>query len=239
MQPIIIGATIATTITIATINFTNMDNYIQTLNAGLARMKELMRCLLPNPSDFEDILSLYKLYKEYNHTDSIIDYAKAVIDSDEGFDQLLADVGELNQLVTDCIQLYRTHQQAFDSIDSHSIFEAHIKPFHDAEKAEADLATPFWKEYQQLSNRLDYLDNDSAEFKELEPKCGAVKAEYDIHHAKINELHRIYNDEVKRCAVALSFTLEDLAVLFFYMQRISQTIIDTITKPQGEQTWQN
>ena len=68
-----------------------MDNYIQTLNADLARMKELMRSLLPAPSCFEDFLSLYILYKEYNNTNPIIDYAKAVLNSGEGIDQLLED----------------------------------------------------------------------------------------------------------------------------------------------------
>ena len=211
-----------------------MDNYIQTLNADLARMKELMRSLLPTPSSFEDLLSLYILYKEYNHTDSIIDYAKAVIDSGEGIDQLLADAMELNQHVTDCCQLYRNNQQVFDAIDSLSLFKAYIKPFQDAEKAEIDIATPLWMEYQRLSNRLDYLDFDSDEFKKLDAQCDAVKAEYDIHHARVNELHRICDQEIRRCSGAMSFTLEDLSVLFFYMQRISQTIIDTITKPQGE-----
>ena len=211
-----------------------MDNYIQTLNADLARMKELMRSLLPTPSSFEDLLSLYILYKEYNHTDSIIDYAKAVIDSGKGIDQLLADAMELNQQVTDCCQLYKSNQQAFDAIDSLSLFKAYIKPFQDAEQAEIDIATPLWQEYQHLSNRLDYLDNDSDEFKQMDAQCDAVKAEYDIHHARVNELHRICDEEIRRCSGVMSFTLEDLSILFFYMQRISQTIIDTINKPQGE-----
>lgn len=211
-----------------------MDNYIQTLNAGLARMEELMKSLLTTPSDFETLLSLYLLFKEHQHTNTLIDYAKGVLKSGEGIGQLLADATELNQLVTRCNQLYTDNQETFDSIDNNALFEAHIKPFRDAEKAEADIAAPLWKEYQHLSNRLDYLDNNSDDFKELAPKCDAVKAEYNIHHAKVNELHQIYNDEVKRCSAALSFTLEDLSVLFFYMQRISQTIIDTITKPQGE-----
>ena len=211
-----------------------MDNYIQTLNAGLARMEELMKSLLTTPSDFETLLSLYLLFKEHQHTNTLIDYAKGVLKSGEGIGQLLADATELNQLVTRCNQLYTDNQETFDSIDNNALFEAHIKPFRDAEKAEADIAAPLWNEYQHLSNRLDYLDNNSDDFKELAPKCDAVKAEYNIHHAKVNELHQIYNDEVKRCSAALSFTLEDLSVLFFYMQRISQTIIDTITKPQGE-----
>ena len=211
-----------------------MDNYIQTLNAGLARIEELMKSLLVTPSDFENFLSLYLLYIEYQHTNALIDYAEGVLKSGEGIDRLLADATELNQLVTRCNQLYTDNQEAFDSIDNDALFEAHIKPFRDAEKAEADIAAPLWKEYQRLSNRLDYLDNGSDEFKELVLKCDAVKAKYDIHHAKVNELHRIYNNEVKRCSAALSFTLEDLSVLFFYMQRISRTIIDTITKTQGE-----
>ena len=116
-----------------------MDNYIQTLNADLARMEELMGCLFITPSSFEDLLSLYILYKAYNHTDSIIDYAKAVIDSGESIDQLLADATELNRQVTDCCQLYRDNQQAFDSIDSLSLFKAHIKPFPDFVNASPKL----------------------------------------------------------------------------------------------------
>ena len=211
-----------------------MDNYIQTLNAGLARIEELMKSLLVTPSDFENFLSLYLLYIEYQHTNALLDYADGVLKSGEGIDRVLADATELNQFVTRCNQLYTGNQKAFDNIDNDALFEAHIKPFRDAEKAEADIAAPLWKEYQRLSNRLDYLDNGSDEFKELVLKCDAVKAKYDIHHAKVNELHRLYNDEVKRCSAALSFTLEDLSVLFFYIQRISRTIIDTITKTQGE-----
>ena len=211
-----------------------MDNYIQTLNADLARMKELMRSLLPTPSSFEDFLSLYILYKEYNNTNPIIDYAKAVINSGEGIDQLLADAKVLKEQVAECYQLYLDNQQAFDSIDNKSLFKAHIKPYEEAEQAEIAIATPLWKEYQHLSNRLDYLPMDSDEFKTKDEQCDAVKAEYDIHHAKVNELHRACNDEIKRCSGAISFTLEDLSVLFFYMQRISQTIIDTITKSEGE-----
>ena len=170
-----------------------MDSYIQTLNAGLARMEELMKSLLVIPSDFETLLSLYLLYKEHQHTNTLIDYAEGVLKSGEGIDRLLAEATELNQLVTRCNQLYTGNLEAFDNIDNDALFEAHIKPFRDAEKAEADS-----------------------------------------HHAKVNEFHRLYNEEVKCCSAALSFTLEDLSVLFFYMQRISQSIIDTITKPQGE-----
>ena len=187
-----------------------MVNYIQTLNAGLARMEELMKSLLTTPSDFETLLSLYLLFKGHQHTNTLIDYAEGVLKSGEGIGQLLADATELNQLVTRCNQLYTDNQETFDSIDNDALFETHIKPFRDAEKAEADIAAPLWKEYQRLSNRLDYLDNNSDDFKELAPECDAVKAEYDIHHAKVNELHRIYNDEVKRCSAALSFTLESL-----------------------------
>ena len=211
-----------------------MDNYIQTLNADLARMKELMRALLPTPSCFEDFLSLYILYKEYNNTNPIIDYAKAVINSGEGIDQLLADAKVLKELVVEGYQLYLDNQQAFDSIDNKSLFKAHIKPYEEAEQAEIAIATPLWKEYQHLSNRLDYIPMDSDEFKTKDEQCDAVKAEYDIHHAKVNELHAAYDNEVKRCSGALIFSLEDLSIVFHYMKGIALSIIDTITKAKGE-----
>ncbi len=98
-----------------------MDNYIQTLNADLARMKELMRSLLPTPSCFEDLLSLYILYKEYNHTDTIIDYAKSVIDSGEDIDQLLADAkAELD--TEKRLELYRQAEQILFIDDPAAIF---------------------------------------------------------------------------------------------------------------------
>ena len=147
-----------------------MDNYIQTLNAGLARMEELMKSLLVTSTDIETLLSLYLLYKEHQHTNALIDNAEGVLKSGEGIDQLLADATELNQLVTRCNQLYTDIQKAFDSIDNGVLFEAHIKPFRDTEKTEADIAAPLWKEYQRLSNRLDYLAGDSDEFKKLEPE---------------------------------------------------------------------
>ena len=50
-----------------------MDNYIQTLNADLAKMEELMKSLLVTPTDFKTLLSLYLIYKEHQHTNTLID----------------------------------------------------------------------------------------------------------------------------------------------------------------------
>lgn len=75
---------------------------------------------------------------------------------------------------------------------------------------------------------------DSDEFKTKDEQRDAVKAEYDIHHAKVNELHSAYDNEVKRCSGALIFSLEDLSIVFYYMKGIAQSIIDTITKAKGE-----
>lgn len=211
-----------------------MNNYLQTLNADLAKMEELMRLLLPTPSCFEDILSLYLLYKKYNHTNDIIDYAKSVLESGEGIDQLLSDAKDMNQQVTKCYQLYVDNRQAFDSIETKSLFDAHIKPYFDAEQAEIAIATSLWKEYSHLSNRLDYLAIDSDEYKKKDAECEAAKAEYDTHHAKVEELHRAWHSEVKRCTISLSFTIEDLSLLFHYIKGISQSIIDTITNAKGE-----
>ena len=144
----------------------------------------------------------------------------------------------MKEQVTECCQLYLDNQPAFDSIDNDSLFKAHIKPYQDAEQAEMDIATPLWNEYQHLSNRLDYLPMDSDEFKTKEAQCDAVKADYDIHHAKVNELHAAYDQEVKRCSAALSFSLEDLSIVFHYMKGIAQSIIDTVTKAKGGQVWQ-
>lgn len=211
-----------------------MNSYIQTLLADLAKCEALMSSILSTPSDYEQLLALYLLYKKHQHTNTLIDYADEVMKSGKGLAQLLTDTKALNEQVLKCYQLYADNQQAFDSIDNDSLFTAHIKPFQDAETAEVEIATSLWKEYQSLSNRLDYIDRETDEFREMDAKCDVIKADYDKHHAKVDELHDTWRQEVKRCTVALSFKLEDLSLVFFYLQRISQSIIVTLTNAQGE-----
>lgn len=213
-----------------------MSNYIQSLLAELTKIEEQMKMLLPAPSCYEDLLSLYILYKECQHTNAIIDYADAVLQSGEAEEltQLLEDAKALNQKAAECYQLYLDSQQAFDAIDNNALIQAHIKPFLDAEEAEAKTALPFWKEYQHLSNRLDYVTFESEEYNEMLSRCDAAKAAYDTHHAKVDELYEKRRKEENRCTVALMFKVEDLSLVFIYMQRIAQSIIETITKEKGE-----
>ena len=118
-----------------------MENYIQELNADLAETERLMRSFLPTPSGFEELLSLYLLYRKHNHTDAIIEYAESVIKSGEGMDRLLADAKELERRVTGCQRLYVENREAFDSIDNDTLFKAHIRPYREAEQAEIEIAT--------------------------------------------------------------------------------------------------
>lgn len=185
-------------------------------------------------SDYEQLLALYLIYKKHQHTNTLIDYADGVLKSDQGLDQLLTDAQALNEQIAKGCLLYQDNRQAFDSIDNDSLFAAHIKPFQNAEEAEVEIATSLWKEYQSLSNRLDYLDRETDEFREMDAKCDDIKADYDKHHAKVDEVHEVWHQEVKRCAVALAFKLEDLSLVFFYLQRITRSIIDTLTKAKGE-----
>lgn len=216
-----------------------MENYIQELNADLAETERLMRSFLPTTSGFEELLSLYLLYRKHNHTDAIIEYAEAVIKSGEGMDKLLADAKELERRVTGCQRLYVENRETFDSIDNDALFKAHIRPYREAEQAEMEIATRLWREYSDLSNRLDYLAIDSDEYKDMDEKCDAVKAEYDLHHAKVNGLHEALDNETRRCSAALTFTLEDLSLVFHYMQGISRSIIDTVTGQKGGQAWKS
>ena len=211
-----------------------MNNYIQILNADLVRIEELMRLMLPTPSDYELLLSLYHLYMKHQNTNVLIDYADSVLKSGESSDQLLEDARELNRLATGCYQLYTDNHQSFDYIDNDSLLHAHMKPFDEAEKSEAAIAAQLWKEYQHLSNRLDFTNHEDEMFMELEAKCDDTKSRYDTHQARVKELHERWQNELNRCTAALLFRLEDLSLVLIYMQRISQSIIDTIIKPKGE-----
>ena len=213
-----------------------MDNYIQQLNADLEKAYQLMQTLAGGKPVYEDILSLYIIYKAHQHTNTLIDYAQHVIDEGNDLDGLLADAEKLKALATDCQKLYVSHQSALDALDNDALFDAKLKPFKDAENSEIAIATPLWRKSQELSNRMDFLPFDCEEYKEKEQEYEKVKADYDFHHAKVGELHDAWYAEFQRCIVAMRFRVEDFHLVLHYMLQISQSIIDTVNAKKGDKS---
>ena len=213
-----------------------MDNYIQQLNADLEKAYQLMQTLAGGKPVYEDILSLYIIYKAHQHTNTLIDYAQHVIDEGNDLDGLLADAEKLKALATDCQKLYVSHQSALDALDNDALFDAKLKPFKDAENSEIAIATPLWRKSQELSNRMDFLPFDCEEYKEKEQEYDKVKADYDFHHSKVEELHDVWYAEFQRCIVAMRFRVEDFNLVLHYMLQISQSIIDTVNAKKGDKS---
>ena len=206
-----------------------MDNYIKKLTTDLQEAVSTLQVVADNGlTDFDQAMLLASFFKTYQNTNTLVDYAMGVIASKENLEELKADAERMKQLADAFCHIYYNNKEKLDAIDANPLYEEHIKPFADREKAEQKIALPLWQEYSRLSNHLDYMDRDSDEFKQLDAECDRVKAEYDVHHAKVGVLHKEWHDEVTRCSCVAYLKADNLDVLCHRLSDIAASIINEV-----------
>jgi peptidoglycan hydrolase CwlO-like protein len=95
----------------------------------------------------------------------------------------------------------------------------YLKPFNEDIKAKQSQARQLWQEFTSLSNKLDYMDIDSDEFKMLDKQCDATKSEYDEISKDIAKLH----DELRhRKSSVAAFAYFDPSLYSLLLTRIGQ-----------------
>lgn len=211
-----------------------MDNYIQQLNNDVAKAYHLAATMLEATPCYEHILALHGFFMQYQHTNTLIDYAECAIKSGKGLPSLFIEAKTLLQLTENFQKLYSDNKAAFDAVDNDKLLRCHLQPLVDEKNEEIRTATPLYQEYRSTSNRMDFMEPDSEQYVELERQCEKAKLEYDIHHARIEELHKAYEDELGKCCKALQFKVEDFALLCYYMHGIAKSIIDIDSQTEGK-----
>lgn len=94
-----------------------------------------------------------------------------------------------------------------------------LAPLKQASENAREKSNALWREYQQISNRLDYIDRTAPEFERLDRECDVKKAEYDQAHAETLRLGSEYD---KKRRVTASLVFFDFQFVIIVLQKLSE-----------------
>lgn len=196
---------------------------IQQISQRLHEVNTLLATRGQGEPSFEQALLFSLFYRDFNDTNSLVKEAGLLFREDAG--QLLEFSSSLCSETETYLSLDRTPLQ---SVDFEALFEEHLKPFELRYEEAKTAATELWRKYSVMSARLDFLPSDSEEYKSLDVECGAVKAEYDEAHARVNLLYKEWRQERDRYFCVYCFKPVYLDVLVERLKGIAGSIISDI-----------
>lgn len=122
----------------------------------------------------EQAYTIASFFRDFGDTNAVINEAVTMANSDA--DQLYANAQSLISAIT---EYEGTDRHALLNTDFKQIVDAHINSFEAPQKEAQARATELHHKWQEMSNRLDYLDSSTEEYKQLDAECDLAKQAYD------------------------------------------------------------
>lgn len=204
------------------------------IHSLLSRLKEVNN-IIDTCSDgmmtFEQADVIARFYYDYQDTNILIDEAERMASE---------DVGRLREIAVDLKEetaALLNHIGRLDGVDFKQIANAHSKQYYTRFQEESESLNPYWKQYSELNNRLDFLPLDSEEYAEIEKECEKAKAEHDTRQIDVRRLYAEYEKENQRAGYVFSLKASHLYALAAKMNGIAGSIIndlDHLEKGNGE-----
>ena len=184
------------------------------------RLEEINGILSSNTEPtLEQAMLFFKFFNEFQDTNTLIEAAEAL--AHKSLDELANEIATLSV----CIDRFMTLKglNVFP-IDYKSICKQMLHPYEEMYGKAKDISTQLWRDYQSMSNRLDYLPFDSDEYKELDRQCDAAKSAYDKAHADTNQAYQEYDAKQREYADLNFFKTEYVYVLIDKIKEIAESI---------------
>ena len=200
------------------------------------RLLEVNRLLLKYIKDteltFEENLVFSGFYHDYKDINSIINSAEKELNDSPAI--LMEQAKALSAAASDFLATYASHEDIFGSYNPQPVCDRHIKPLEKEYDSIAYAASQLWKRYSQMSVRMDYLNPEDDDYKDIEKESEEVKARYEAAKAKSDETYRFYTAEREKTAKLYFFEMIYLEMLVVRMKRIADSIIKDIEELKSE-----
>lgn len=175
---------------------------------------------------FDDDKQLLGFFLQYRNTNDLVFYALSLMKEDptrchEEFSSLL-------QASEDFLACVDSLRQQLQSLDFQSDCKACIKPFEDEYNRCVSYANTCWKVSQEISNRLDYLDERADESEDLMRELDEKESSYKLAHARVDETYSVLQEKQKEVAPLYSFDFEMLQIVVDKLKQISLSVINDI-----------
>lgn len=174
-------------------------------------------------SSFEEVLPLSLFYRDFSDTNVLVREASCLAKESP---ETLLDLSV--SLLSEADRYFSTDRASLYTTDFEALFKEHLKPFELRYEEAREAAAGLWRNYSATSNQLDFLPQDSDEYKTLHTESEAVKEAYEELRARANLLYNEWHLEGKKHYCLCCFRQMFLDVLVERLQGISRSIISDI-----------
>lgn len=168
---------------------------------------------------FGDAFLIAHFYSDFKDTNKFIDEVEE--SAHRNLKALIADATELRGEINKFLSLDLT---MWKNLDFEDIGENHLKIYQERCDKDRSVSTALWKKYQSESNRLDFMDMFSEEFRALDVQCCNTKVEYDKAHEITDRSYEIMKSEQEKCAHVHYFEMQFLELWATKMMQITEAV---------------
>ncbi len=179
--------------------------------------------------DFNNAFTVAAFFRDFEDTNQVVKCAERDIDEDA--EKAVVVSQEILSLVDSINQL---DLSAWQSADYEKIFDEHIKAWKDRWEALRDVATGLWREYQRLSNQIDFMPYEDERFEPLSATCDRARDEYyKVAKPRADKAFTEMKAEERRLLCLYFFRWSQLDVLLDKLKAIAETVVKVVEKGDG------
>lgn len=204
-----------------------MEDLIKQISSGLSSVQSILSRIIQHENvSMEDKVSLFDFFRKH---EQVSDLAAYIRDNDIQPEDILA----LSNACLSFIQFYNENESSLSLFHPSEECDTYLAPYKQEVENEGKTWARLDTEKRQLSDRMDYMDMDSEEFKSLDAECDHLIELRDIHKANQNKAYAIQRE--KECYIAgfYFFQLEMLLVLICRMHDVCTHLISKCKKGES------
>lgn len=198
---------------------------VEDLNSLTLLLRKLVQA---GTLSFDEGSQLLEFFRQYRNTNALVFYAlstmeDAPIPCREEFSSLLHASEEF-------LSCAERNRQQLKSLDFKAVSTAFVRPFEEEYEKCVSQSNACWKEFQAISNKLDYLDERSEDYEDLIRELDEKETLYKQAHTLVDESFEILKEKQKEVAPLYGFDLDMLMIVIDKLRQISLSVIDDISK---------
>lgn len=197
---------------------------IHSLSERLTEVNDIIGTCSEGTIPFEQAYVISRFYYDYQDTNVIIDEAETIAAKDA------SRLRELAVLLKDETATLLDNIGRLDRIDFREIANEHSKQFYSRFQEASEQLSPYWKQYCELNNRLDYLPLGSKDYAETEKECEKAKAEHDKQQIEVKRLYDEYEKERQHSGYVFSLKASHLYALVAKLNGIAGSILNDLDR---------
>lgn len=201
-----------------------MTNIIYELITRLQKVNHMVASKQKaNEVAFKEALVVAQFFHDFQNTNKVIDVME------EMAHQKIEALVEYSTKLKKLIDMFMSIDfDAWEDVNYMELADNHLVSYKSQWDAVKDKATELWNKYQSESNRLDFMDMQSEEYKELDAQCDQSRLLYNEAHKYSDELYQIYKSEQKKCILVYYFEMPFLELWGAKMSKIINAVLKDV-----------